>query len=26
VSNYLWNNAITDILNPDTGLGEKLTR
>lgn len=24
VSNYLWNNAITDILDPDTGLGEKV--
>lgn len=24
VSNYLWNNAITDILDPNTGLGEKV--
>ena len=24
VSNYLWNNALTDILDPDTGLGEKV--
>lgn len=24
VSNYLWNNALTDILDPDTGLGEKI--
>ena len=24
VSDYLWNNAITDILDPDTGLGEKV--
>ncbi len=24
ISNYLWNNALTDILNPDTGLSEKV--
>lgn len=24
VSDYLWNNALNDILNPDTGLGEKV--
>lgn len=24
VSNYLWNNALTDILDPNTGLGEKV--